>query len=136
MNDNERFQTVNDLKAYADRIPNKAFLRYGYVCRSYNGFLHCEFSFVEDETLLPIYALKQKGKGRIFDGVLLILLSFFLSFIWTMIFLLQEDSPLEDLSDLLLALPLASFVAGVLLIAFGKRLCRRHESLLNGYLRK
>jgi hypothetical protein len=135
MIDNERFQTVNDLKAYADRIPNKAFLRYGYVCRSYDGFLHCEFSFIEDDALLPIYALKQKGKGRIFDGVLLILLSFFLSSLWTMIFLLQEESPFEDIC-LLLVLPLASFVAGVLLIAFGKRLCRRHESLLNGYLRK
>ena len=52
MNDNERFQTVNDLKAYADRIPNKAFLRYGYVCRSYDGFLHCEFSFIEDDALV------------------------------------------------------------------------------------
>ena len=53
-----------------------------------------------------------------------------------MIFLLQEDSPFEDISGLLLVLPLASFVAGILLIAFGKGLCRRHESLLNGYLRK
>ena len=136
MNDDVRFQTVNDLKAYADRIPDKAFLSYGFVSRSYDGFLNCEFSFIEDEALLSIYAVKQKGSRRIIDGILLTFLGFLLSLICAMTFFSPSPGLLGDYLGILLVFPLAAFVAAICFIALGRRHYRRHKSLLNGYLNK
>lgn len=135
MNDMDRFKTVNELRAYVDSIPGKAILGYGRVCRYYNGYLHCEFSFIEDDALIGIYDLKYRGKGRVFDGVLLIILCAFLSNFWVLFFF-SAGRIMDDRSVIFLALPLVSLLAGIFFIVLGKRLCRRHEAQLDEYMRK